>query len=107
MEKQDKVIITIYAVWSVLVFALTFAIKGLDADNVTHILILVFFFAQLARTWAPATHSQFVSVNSAWDTLSKHLSTALALDSMSALVTPAEERSSSSIPAMNAVFAPV
>lgn len=48
MNSQNKIVIPIYVVWAVIVFAYTFISKGLDADNITHILIIIFFLAQLA-----------------------------------------------------------
>jgi len=48
MKDRNQLIISIYAVWAFLVFAITFVLKVPDSDNVTHILIMLMFLAQLA-----------------------------------------------------------
>ncbi|MFH1316891.1 MAG: hypothetical protein ABII01_05205 [Candidatus Woesearchaeota archaeon] len=48
MDKQDRIIISIYIIWAVVVFSVTFITKGFDPDNITHFLIIIFFLAQLA-----------------------------------------------------------
>ncbi|MFH1052785.1 MAG: hypothetical protein V1740_00030 [Candidatus Woesearchaeota archaeon] len=48
MDKQNRIIISIYIIWAVVVFSVTFITKGFDPDNITHFLIILFFLAQLA-----------------------------------------------------------
>src|SRR3989344_8190951 len=47
MNNQNKIFISLYAFWAVIVFALTFISKGYNPDNITHILIIIFFLVQL------------------------------------------------------------
>jgi hypothetical protein len=47
MDKKNKIIVSVYIIWAVIVFAITFVSKGLDSENITHMLIIFFFFAQL------------------------------------------------------------
>jgi hypothetical protein len=48
MTPPDRIKLAVYAVWAALVLAITFLSKGLNADNVTRLLITLSFFAQLA-----------------------------------------------------------
>lgn len=52
VTRVDRVVFAIAACWTVAVLALTFFMKGDDADNVTRVAVLVVLAVDVARAWA-------------------------------------------------------